>query len=244
MKRNKLDYELLISLKEKGNSYKEIVEITKYPKNSVYGFFIRNFGKLEDRNKSRRQIIDISQLQKEIIFGLLMGDGSIQKVINSYQSRTNHSLKQIEYVKYLVGKLNNLTYGLKISESKNSIKYPQCYFCLKPNENLKEFYDMFYIDKIKKIPDDLSLLTPLAMSIWFMDDGTASGRCSISIATCCFAIDDLNRLSNYLKLKYDINTVVRKDKRLYFNANGGRKFKELVNDYIIDEMKYKFKYIK
>lgn len=52
--KNKLNHQLIETLIEEGKSYKEIVEITNYNKNSVYGWCLRHFGKLEDKQASRR----------------------------------------------------------------------------------------------------------------------------------------------------------------------------------------------
>lgn len=245
--RQQLDYELLESLLESGKSYKQIVEITGYNKNSVYGFFHRTHGKLTDRNKSRRQVIEITKTEEEILFGTLMGDGNIQKMPNSYFGRTNHCLAQEIYCLHVRENLERLTYPVKYRTVKVN-KYPdkvyqQCYFCLKPNENLKYLYDIFYGGKQKDVPEDLSLLTPRAMAYWFMDDGTASGKCSISIATCSFSLEGLLRLTNFLKITYDLDVTIQKDFKLYFSASSGQKFYNLVKEFIIEEMAYKFKYV-
>ena len=68
--REKLNHELIEKLVNEGKSYKEIIEITGYKKNSVHGYCWKKFGKMQDRNKFRRQSIPISQEQKEILFGM------------------------------------------------------------------------------------------------------------------------------------------------------------------------------
>lgn len=244
---DKLNIQLIKDLVQQGKSYKEIVEITGYKKNSVYGLCWRLFGKLQDRNASRRQSIIITQEQKEYIFGTLLGDGNLQKFGKSVMGRNNHSIKQESYCKYKQSKLKNLTYDVKYStKSLNTTgkRYESCYFCFKPNTELLPFYDMFYQNGKRDVPFDLTLLTPRAMAWWFMDDGTASGRCSISIATCSFSLNGLLRLKDYLKQTYDISVTIQKDFKIYFTAESAIKFYHLVKDYIIDDMMYKFKYIK
>ena len=244
--RDKLDEDLIISLVNSGKSYKEVVEITGYKKNSVYGLCRKLFGKLEDRGLSRRQVIPISKEQKEYIFGTLMGDGNLQKFGKSIMGRTNHSIKQRSYCEHKQKKLEPLTYPVKLSTKflkSTNTEYKQCYFCFKPNTELQELYNMFYTDGNKDVPKDLTLLTPKAMAWWFMDDGTASSRCSISIATCSFSLEGLLRLQKHLKETYNIETVIQKDFKLYFKAESAVKFYNLTKDYVIDEMMYKFKYI-
>lgn len=244
--RDKLNKQWIINLVESGKSYKEVVEITGYKMNSVYGLCRKIFGKMEDRNIHRRQSIPITQEQKELIFGTLMGDGNLQKFGKSIIGRTNHSITQENYCKYKQAKLKNLTYEVKyrtLHLNSSNKDYKQCYFCFKPNTELIPFYKMFYKDGKKDVPENLTLLTPKAMAWWFMDDGTASGRCSISIATYSFSLEGLLRLQQHLKDTYDILVTIQKDFKLYFNAESAVKFYNLVRKYITKDMMYKFKYV-
>lgn len=242
----KLDKDLLESLYKKGLSYKEIIEKTGYNKNSVNGYFYRTKGKMQDSRLYRRKSIPISQIQKEILFGTLMGDGNIQKQgIHHYLGRYNHSLKQLEYVTHMNKELQGLVSPVRFFEKDvNNKIYKFCYFSLIGNYNLREFYEMFYHNNKKKdVPFDLSLLTPRAMAYWFMDDGSRCSKCTISIATNSFSLEGLLRLQKFLKKKYNLNVTITKEFRLYFPAESGRKFYELTKDYIIDSMKYKFSFL-
>ena len=239
-----LDKNLLEDLYSKGISYKEIAEITGYSKNTVNGYLWRTKGKMKDPWKFKRNQIEISQEQKEILFGTLMGDGYVQRQCNhSYLGRINHCIAQKNYCEYLSDKLENLTSPVKdyFNKAKNGKTYHHCYFSLKNNYRLKEFYDLFYKNGKKDIPEDLSLLTPKAMAFWFMDDGYSSSKCTIGIATCSFSFEGLLRLKKYLFSKYGITVNITKEFKLYFPAESGRKFYSLVKDYIIPEMQYKFK---
>lgn len=245
----KIDKELINRLLKENKSYKEIVEITGYNKNSVYVWCWKHCGKLEDKQKSRRQSIQLTEDQKEFLFGTLMGDGNLQlfnKNKTSVIGRTNHSIKQIQYCIYKQKLFDNLTYPVK--ETTKYLKttnkeYKQCYFCFKPNTALLPIYNLFYTNGKKDVPKDLSLLTPKALALWFMDDGTASGNCSINIATCSFSLEGLLRLKKFLKDTYSLDTTIQKDFKLYFSAKSARKFFEIIKPYLIPEMLYKFKYI-
>lgn len=242
----KLDYNLLEDLYSQDKSYKEIASITGYSENSVNGYFWRTKGKMTDSKKFRRNNIDINQEQKEILFGTLMGDGNIQKqYTNSYLGRFNHSIKQLDYCTYLQNKLSGITTNVKeySVKNKNGKEYQCCYFSLKNNYQLKEFYDLFYINGKKDIPYDLNLLTPKAMAYWFMDDGSARSGCTISIATCSFSIEALIRIKQYLSDVYGLNVTINKEFKLDFSAESARKFYQLTKEYIIPEMMYKFKFI-
>lgn len=243
----KLNHELIATLIAEGKSCKEVIEITGYNKNSVYGWCLRHYGKLEDVQKSRRQCLEITQDQKEYLFGTLLGDGNLVlsgKNKTTVGGRTNHSLTQIDYCIHKQKLLTPLTSKVSTTiKQLNGKLYPQCYFCMKNNTSLLEMYHTFYKNGKKDVPLDLSLLTPKAMAWWFMDDGTSTGKCSISIATCSFSIEGLLRLQKYLKETYDLDIVIQKDFKIYFKAASAEKFYDLVKEYIIPSMIYKFKYL-
>ena len=242
--RTKINKELLNSLRQEGKTYQEIIEITGYNSNTIYGYYNRVFGKIDSQNKKPKQSITITQNQKEILFGILMGDSNLQCYKGIYLGRNNHSKKQLNYCKYKQSLLNNITYPVKETVIKVKDKeYETCYFCFKSNTELKYFYDLFYINNKRDVPKDLSLLTPRAMAFWFMDDGSARSGYTISIATCSFSLDGLLRLQKFLLDKYKLETTITKEFKLDFKSESGRKFYNLVKEFIIPEMQYKFKYL-
>ena len=116
--RKKLDHEKINELVKSGYSYKEISELLDYNSNSVCGYCWKHFGKLEDRNKSRRQSIELTNNQKEFLFGTLLGDGNLQKTNSSFMGRTNHSIKQYDYCKFKQDIFQNISYPVKTTTKK------------------------------------------------------------------------------------------------------------------------------
>lgn len=241
MKKNKeLDFKLLDSLYLQNISYADIARMTGYNQNSVKSYFYRT-GR---RRKEGLQTIPLTQFQKEVLFGTLMGDGHLRQIsTNSFNGRITHSLEQEFYLLHLHKIFNNMVSDISYSSIKNNDKiYYKCQFEFSCNTELIPFYQMFYKDDNKRdVPENLSLLTPLAMAYWFMDDGYASSGCSINIATCGFSNNGLDRLKSFLKKTYDLNITITKDKRFYFKAESGRKFYYLTKDYVLSEMQYKFR---
>lgn len=241
------DGEKAIQLKNQGLRYYEIAQQLNTTTNKVSSYFWRRFGKLESKVISeKRGDIPISDEQKEILFGTLMGDGNLRYNSNGINvfGRINHCEKQFDYIKYLNENLVGLVSEVKPYVGKAHGKfYNSYYFTFKSNCNLNPLYHMFYTDGKKDVPTDLSLLTPRAMAFWFMDDGTASNP-SIQIATCSFSKDGLNRLQNFLKETYNFNTTINSENKLYFKSESARKFKKLVAPYMEESMMYKFKFVK
>lgn len=72
-----------------------------------------------------------------------------------------------------------------------------------------------------------------------MDDGSKPKYGGYLLCTMNFSDSDLNIIQEFFKQKFDINTIIRKDKSLYIKADSKEKFKELIKPYIIPSMMYK-----
>ena len=65
-----------------------------------------------------------------------------------------------------------------------------------------EFHHQFYKKKI--IPIDLTLLTPLALAHWIMQDGAKSTSGGLYLCNDSFIAEDTIRLANYMSDKFSI----------------------------------------
>ena len=245
MARTLINKEIVTSLLEQEKSYNEIAKELGVTRNSIGRFCRKHYGLLKDRGKSTRQSIQLSTKQKEILFGGLLGDLCIRKHNKNYRGHIVHSIKQLEYAQYLYKELNNLSGIFRFIKVKaNNKLYDECQFTLRPNLNLKFLYEAFYdnFGGKKDIPFDLSLLTPQAIAIWFMDDGFLldNGHSkTLGFSTCSFSLDGLLRIQKYLKETYNIETIIRKNFYLIVKKSSAMLLKNLISDYIIDSMKYK-----
>jgi len=106
------------------------------------------------------------------------------------------------------------------------------------------FYKLQDNRYIKIIPQDLEkYLTPLALAIWFMDDGSRINK-TVRIATNCFAKSDLEFLCELLKNKYNLDASIQKSGLgkgyiLYIKTSSLNKFIEIVKPFILPSMLYK-----
>lgn len=192
--------------------------------------------------------VELTQEEKEIIFGGLLGDMSLQLkgTLKSPRGKIEHGYKQEEYVKYKHKLLNNIALPIrkytKYDKRFKNPNYTCYYFGIKTNPNLFEFYNTFYPESKKRIPEELELLSPLAIAIWFMDDGSKEGK-SVKISTQSFIKEDLLRLTNHLQIKYNLEFIIRKDNSLYLRLNSFERFKELILKNIPKSMRYKLEEI-
>lgn len=237
--------EQVLPLLKEGKSYQEIAEITGFTRNSIGRFCRKHYGLLEDRGKSTRQSINITNKQKEILFGSLLGDCCLAKHTKTYRGHIVHSVKQLEYAKWLHKELSNIAGKFRFIKVKAGEKiYDECQFTIRPNLELDILYKSFYEDfnGRKDIPYNLTLLTPLAIAIWFMDDGFLlnNGHSkSLGFSTCSFSRTGLRRLQKFLKENYNIETIIRRNNYLIVKRKSAKTLKDIISNYIIPTMKYK-----
>lgn len=215
----------------------------------------------------------LTKKQEEIILGSLLGDASLTIRRSKHQNSAlveKHGPKQKDYA---IWKFNNfLPLPHYYSEEdtsdiyKNGIKkYVRisshivktiCHPIFteldkkwyKHDENGNYLYKIINDKKfrIKTIPEDL-VLTPLMIAIWFLDDGTNSQNDRyIRLATLCFTMQEVTRLSEGLKqLGIDNKIHETKEKQFYISVSGKNYFvfMKMVNEVISELpecMRYKF----
>ena len=105
---------------------------------------------------------------------------------------------------------------------------------------------MFYQNKIKRVPINIEqLLTPLALSICYMDDGSIKYRQSkgVFLNTQSFSPDDNDMLCDILQKKYQITAWKRPDSesfRIYISGKSYEKLGQLITPYFTEDMWHKW----
>jgi hypothetical protein len=98
---------------------------------------------------------------------------------------------------------------------------------------------------VKILPSNLEdYLTPLALAIWFMDDGSRLKHGGLRIATNNFTKKEVESLCVILKLKYNLicsihSAGLNKGFILYINKQSKTEFIKLVKPYILPSLIYK-----
>ena len=107
---------------------------------------------------------------------------------------------------------------------------------------LNEFYFTFYEGRVKIVPLDLSLLTPLALAHWVMQDGSRGTSKGLYLCTDSFTHDDVKRLSLYLNNRYNITSSIHnsgKYYRIYILVKSVETVKILILPFMHKTMNYK-----
>lgn len=196
--------------------------------------------------KNNKQFL--SDQTKEIIFGSLLGDGSLELPPKGINARFgfNQSLYKKDYFLNVLNSLEEICSGKyrKIStlDRRTGKIYTTLNFWSKSLPVLNEFYFNFYNSKVKIVPLDLSLLTPLAIAHWVMQDGSRGTSKGLYLCTDNFVYADVQRLGQYLNYKYNIKCSIHKagnNYRIYILVKSVDTVKNLIIPFMHSTMTYK-----
>lgn len=168
------------------------------------------------------QTLPLTAEQKGIIVGSLLGDGCMRKPGKTKRSNANlyigRAAKDIDYLSWQAKILNNLLIsGIKFSslfDKRTNKYYDRASFYTKSCTILTSFYDKWYINNRKIIPNDLNL-TNYSIATWFCDDGSVyCGKnkyiLNITFATNSFTKDEVYFLRDLLCKRYNETFYVSK----------------------------------
>ena len=183
----------------------------------------------------------LTQEQKSIIIGSLLGDGSLQlqKGRSNAFLAVNHALAYKEYVDWKYKYLANLV-GTPPKARKGNGKRMAYRFTTLSFPELTALYRKFYDGNKKIIPNNLNL-SPLILAVWFMDDGCKS-RSSLYLNTQGFDLSDQKKLQEILMDQWRIDTTLNRDKKYYrirIRTKDVNRFKEIVRPFILSLFYYK-----
>ena len=140
-----------------------------------------------------------------------------------------------DYFISLLNSLSGICSGKYTESSYRDIRTGKIYkstsFWSKALPMLNEFYQKFYVDKVKIVPLDLSLLTPLAFAHWVMQDGSLGTSKGLYLCTDSFTHKDVMRLTQYLIKNYNINCSIHKagkNHRIYISAKSLENVKNII----------------
>jgi recombination protein RecA len=198
----------------------------------------------------------LSKMQVQVILGALMGDGNLSRPVRkddeSARFRMGHGAKQVAYLDWKVSMLKNIPHARTVN-AKGAV-----FADFRPLAELAELRDAVYFGDGKKhlTWDYLKSLTPLALAIWYMDDGcftvrskgvqerTAGGTGRIEICVEAMSPGSRDRLVRYLRDTHGFDVKLmsrgaRKVNVLQFTTAASERFQALVAPYIHPSMDYK-----
>ena len=194
-------------------------------------------------------MISLSKEQKSILFGIILGDGYLQKTgKKNARLRLEHGRNQKEYLLWKAKKLERFFQGkpkyLERTHPISKRKYSYWRHQSQSTPYLGKLRNIFYSDGKKKIPEDLEeYLTPITLAVWYMDDGYyyLRDQCSY-LYLGNVSREEAETVAQTLLKKFDITTRVRQKKKgyaIYFSPEETQKLKNLIKSHILHQFNYK-----
>lgn len=196
-----------------------------------------------------KKTLKLTKKQKEILVGLILGDGHLETLNNgrTYRLKVEHSLKQREYLDWLYLNFKDWINKAPEVRKRTSLgKIIETYGFTTYTSGILRFYaQQFYQNGKKIIPKMIDkIITPQSLAIWFMDDGSIKSKThkSLLIHTHGYSKDDLLLITKVLEKKFGLKIGLQKqyDKwRLYVYSESVDNFKKIILRYILPSMQYK-----
>lgn len=194
-------------------------------------------------------VSNLSQKQRDILIGLILGDGSLE--FNGYRGtrlQVKQSEEKREYVFWLYSQFAHITR----TPPQQRQDTRQWYFGTRFYENLENLRKIFYKDRKKVIPENIADLiqSPLTLAVWFMDDGRldyrAKSHYAYHISTDSFTESEVRQLQHLLLERFGIAAKTylslcrgKYYPKLYIGKEGRDRFTELVAPHLLPCFEYK-----
>ncbi len=192
--------------------------------------------------------LTLTQIQRSLLVGMLLGDGHLETQNGrTYRLKVEHSIIQKEYVEWLYEQFKDFV-RTPPQEKKKSLhgKSHTSYFFSTYSLGTFRFYaQQFYVGRKKIMPKLIEkFLDPLAVAIWFMDDGSykSEQHKTYIIHALGYRKNDLELVKKVFQEKFGIALGIHKQYdrwRIYVYSDSAEKFKKLIEPYVVPSLKYK-----
>src|SRR3989442_876932 len=149
---------------------------------------------------------ELSELQRAVLVGTLLGDGSIAKHGQHNRLFVKHKLAHralAEWKRAVFADFTTIPLH-QFDQRLNGKLYPCVQFVTRTDPVFLEWRQRFYRERRQVVPAEIfSLITPLSIAVWLMDDGTADSA-GVSFQTHSFELRGVESLPAPLSAKFEI----------------------------------------
>lgn len=187
----------------------------------------------------------LSRVAHDVVIGSLLGDGTMSRK-NAHLGIV-HCRDQRQYVQLKASALSELcpiVYDSSVVIKRLAREYLTTRCRTKASRALRILQNSFYDGRRKRVPRNLKL-TPLALAIWFMDDGYTRHRQGkkplAEIAANSFEPDEVRFLTQCLRRDLGLEGYIRKSSagRIHFDVSNTRRLSQIVAPYCPPCLRYK-----
>ena len=207
-------------------------------------------------NKVDRSKFNIKSPLNEILVGILLGDGHVQKRSLNGNSRFMYgqSSLRIHHLNYFKHVLNlfkpylSETFKLKektFKDNRTNNTYKSVNFATLSLPCFNQYKSLFYKNNKKIVPINIQeLLTPIGLAYWIMDDGSIQNK-GLHLNTYAFNSEDVLKLKSTLENLFGNNSLKcsihkhKKGNRIYIFGESMDIFRNNISVHMHEDMLYK-----
>ena len=199
----------------------------------------------------------LSNTQNQILYGAVLGDSHVeigQSLRRKARVRFDHVAQQRDYIEWKNRALAPYTTPVrevKLFDKRTGKYYKKVRFDTLTLPIFNKFRKVFYVGNTKIVPSNISryLTSPLALAVWYLDDGGKKTDCkAYRLHTNCYSLPEVELLKETLEKNFGISSAIHKQGKgllLYIGAKNGQanRFCELVKPLVssrIPSMLHKF----
>lgn len=183
-------------------------------------------------------MLQLTEEQKDILIGCILGDAYIEK---KGKIQLEQGVAQEQYIQWKYKKLQSISYGpptMVVHHDKRNGKDTIAYRFW-TRQFFREWRERFYPNGKKVFPADLTVLTPLSMAVWYMDDGCLAEHRHIILSTDGFDPESRGRIRQLFARCFNIKTTVKATGKILIGTRETRKLMAHIQPYIVPSMAYK-----
>lgn len=180
--------------------------------------------------------------QQSLIIGSLLGDARLESRSKqgTARFRIHHADRQNDLLfwKYEIMKpwVQRMPWKTAWIDKRNGQTYTSWFFHTVTSPAFTPWWKLFYHEGVKCVPHSLAtILDPLALATWFMDDGCFQEQ-SIILNTQSFSKDEHLFLQHVFRENYGIHTSIQHDRsnfRLYFGKQQKKQIESLIRPFLL-----------
>lgn len=186
----------------------------------------------------------LNDIQHQIMIGGLLGDSSLEKSGKFPRMKIERQVLDKPYLTWQFSHFKNLCKSDIKEYSRYDVRYckfrASVYFRTRAVPAFTSYYDKWYINGIKTVPNDIEF-TPLVLAIWFCDDGCIinekNQRLVLKLSTESFGYAGTNFLSQKLEKLFESKFPIFNKKKDQFIIKASTVSSQKFLKYILPDLK-------
>jgi hypothetical protein len=188
--------------------------------------------------------MDLSPTQRSVLIGTLLGDGCLARNGRYHRLHVKHkgAHRALVDFKYRVFEEFISMPVHEFDQKLGDARYPCAQFATRTNPVFTQWHERFYEGRRKIVPPDIGrCLDPLALAVWFMDDGAAD-YAGVTFQTHSFTREEVELLEQMLRERFHLTTNTRRNRGgwiLYVQASSLERLRGILRPHLLSTFVYK-----